>query len=449
MAKEIRDLELKAKTKAEVGSRILDGEGLVGTVRIDRSDRVVVGFEFRFRSPTTGKVRNVSCGTWPTSTLKEIRSVRDKFRLMIKDGIDPVEAKRVDKLAAKAEQAEAILRQKERLVAVAAAHARMTVEQLFERWEKTELVERADKGVEARRMFVKDVFPHIGAMAAEDVRKGHVMAIVDNIKQRGVPRMARVVFSHIRQMMRFAVDRDFIENEPTAAIRKEKAVGKDEERDRFLDEDEIRLLSEKLPQSGLSNQVQAAVWIMLSTLARVGEISKARWINVDLGNRKWRIPPEDAKNDKEFIITLSDFAVRHFETLRQLSTSATWVLPSRDGQSHLDEKTITKQIRDRQRTEKLKGRAKPSCVLVLPAGDWTSHDLRRSGATLMGELGIDDNTIERCLNHIEQNKMKRTYQRQRAEPAMIEAWMVLGQHLELLTNSTGNVIPLKRACPST
>ena len=180
-------------------------------------------------------------------------------------------------------------------------------------------------------MFVKDVFPHIGTMAAEDVRKGHVMAIVDNVKQRGVPRMARVVFAHIRQMMRFAVDRDFIENEPTAAIRKEKAVGKDEERDRVLEEFEIRLLAEKLPQSGLSEQAQAAVWIMLSTLARVGEISTARWINVDLENRKWRIPADDAKNRKEIVIALSDFAVRHFTTLRRLSTSATWVLPSRDG----------------------------------------------------------------------------------------------------------------------
>jgi hypothetical protein len=37
---------------------------------------------------------------------------------------------------------------------------------------------------------------------------------------RGVPRMAKLIFSLMRQMFRFAVDRDIIEADPTASIRK-------------------------------------------------------------------------------------------------------------------------------------------------------------------------------------------------------------------------------------
>ena len=49
---------------------------------------------------------------------------------------------------------------------IAAAQARITVTELFDKWEKAELVDRKDKGAEVRRMFAKDVFPLIGNMAA-------------------------------------------------------------------------------------------------------------------------------------------------------------------------------------------------------------------------------------------------------------------------------------------
>ena len=63
----------------------------------------------------------------------------------------------------------------------------------------------------------------------------------------------------------------------------------------------------------------------------------------------------------------------------------------------------------------------------------------------MGELGVPGDTIERCLNHKEQNKMKRTYQRQKNEQAMSEAWCVLGKRLDLLTSGADNVVMLRGA----
>ena len=440
----LTDMELKAKTAADAGSRVSDGGSLFGNVRIDRAGRTVVAFEYRFRSPATGKQRAIACGIWPDASLKAIRKQRDEYRIAVDGGADPLETKKAGELAAQADQAEAIGKEKERLNQIAASQARITVIDLFKRWEKTELVYRKDQGADVRRMFEKDVFPTIGDMAAEDVRKGHVMAVVDKVKGRGVPRMARVIFSLIRQMMRFAVDRDLLESDPTAAIRKEKAVGKDDERDRVLSEDEIKQLATKLPGARLTEQVRAAVWIMLTTLCRVGELSMSKWADLDLDAKKWRIPAEVAKNEKEHWITLSDFAVSQFDVLKKSMTSTVWIFPSRNGEKHLDEKTITKQLRDRQRTEQLKGRAKPTCVLLLSGGQWTSHDLRRTGATLMGELGVAGETIERCLNHIEQNRIKRTYQRQRNEQAMADAWKLLGERVALLTSSNSNVITMKK-----
>ena len=416
MAKNLlSDREVRLAKPAEKEYLLSDGSGLHLRIRPGGAKDWLFVYTF------SGKRRKIGLGSLRAVSLATVRAEADKLREAVATGIDPqLQRKQLEE------------EQNARRAELEAAKARMTVVDLFERWEQAELVERKDKGAEVRRMFIKDVFPSIGNIAAEDVRKGHVMAIVDKIKQRGVARMARVIFSLIRQMMLFAVDREWIESDPTSAIRKAKAVGKDAERDRVLSEEEIQILCGKLPESGLADQVKAAIWIMLSTCCRVGELSKAKWKDVDLELRRWRIPPEVAKNENEHIITLSDFAASQFGVLRQCQTSMMWVYPSRNGEKHLDEKTITKQIRDRQRTEKLKGRAKPSGVLLLPGGQWTSHDLRRSGATLMGELGVAGDVIERCLNHVEQNKLKRTYQRQRIEQAKADAWQLLGERLAVL-----------------
>lgn len=51
------------------------------------------------------------------------------------------------------------------------------------------------------------------------------------------------------------------------------------------------------------------------------------------------------------------------------------------------------------------------CALFLSGGDWTPHDLRRTGATLLQSLGVTLEIIERVLNHTEPNKLRLTYQR--------------------------------------
>lgn len=65
---------------------------------------------------------------------------------------------------------------------------------------------------------------------------------------------------------------------------------------------------------------------------------------------------------------------------------------------------------------------------------------------MMSALGIRPDVIEKCLNHVEQNKVVRIYQRQKLEAEQAEAWRLLGERLELLIrNDVGNVVLLKEA----
>ncbi|MFC5698377.1 tyrosine-type recombinase/integrase [Pseudomonas sp. GCM10022186] len=314
--------------------------------------------------------------------------------------------------------------------------ARKSVSELFEHWAKVDLINRKDGGAEVRRMFEKDVLPLLGKMAVADVKKGHITEVTDALLARGVNRMAKLIFSLMRQMFRFAVDRDLIEHDPTASIRKAKIGGKDAERDRVLSEEEIRMLSAKLTEARLLPTTEAAIWVALSTCCRIGELLGARWEHVDLKQGTWLIPAENSKNGKPHTVALSQFAAQQFERIKQINGGSTWCYPNTDDTGPVSSKTVTKQLGDRQR-EPGKGimsnRSSKAQALLLPGGKWTPHDLRRTGATLMTALGVLPEVAERCLNHTEENKVKRIYQRHSYANEMAEAWSKLGDYLQPLT----------------
>lgn len=461
--------ELEALTAADHGRTLPDGGSLKGKVYAAKDGTVSV--QFRFAYKLRGKKREVLVGTWPKAGLAEIRKARDALRVQIQSGIDPVEQaqaqrqrqqaqREAERLKAEADQQEAILQQRLRLQALAAQQARLTVKGLFELWERHELAARDDKGAEARRSFTRDVFPLIGEVAAADVTKAHIHEIVDTIKSRATAtqsmvRTAKKTLADLRQMFGFALDRDYVENDPTMRVRKSK-IGEDVERDRVLPEAELIALFQKLPDTGMTEANQRALLLQLATITRIGEVLSARWEHVDVERRQWTLP--DTKNGQRHVVWLSDFALRQLEHLRDLSGSSPWLFPAsrpkkgqEDVTDHVCVKTVTKQVGDRQRGDDapMKGRTKQTSALSLSGGRWTPHDLRRTGATMMAELGALPDVIERCLNHVEEKKVKRIYQRAQYEGPMRDAWRLWGERLGLLEarakGAATNVVTLRAA----
>lgn len=117
------------------------------------------------------------------------------------------------------------------------------------------------------------------------------------------------------------------------------------------------------------------------------------------------------------------------------------------GDSHTCTKSITKQIGDRQNPNQKKNRTSYVNTLSLPGGPWTPHDLRRTASTIMGDLGIKPEVIDRCQNHKEQNRIRRTYQRYSYQSEMKQAWQLLGERLEALTadKPVAKIIPFQKA----
>ena len=384
-----------------------------------------------YRFTQNGKTQKMQIGSYPLIGLAEARALARELDREHQAGLNPI--------------AERNRRKEEAELKALKEASKKTVQELFNLWAKIEITTHKDGGASVYRIFKKDVFPEIGSLRVEDVTKRHVIAVVDAILARGARRMAKVTFSLLRQMFRFAVDRDILTLDPTQSLRKAKIGGKDTERDRVLSETEIQKLAVALPTSGLRDPYQIAIWIALSTLCRIGELTSARWSDVDIRQGSWRIPKENSKNGKSHVIRLSPFVrdlFGHLKSLQAQSESSQmkeseWLYPMRNGTRPIRGQVISKQISDRQQpASQLAKRAAGSTAesLTLPDGKWGPHDLRRTGATLMVALGVLPAVVERCLNHTEERRLIRIYQHYAYQDEMQSAWVRLGDYLSKITS---------------
>lgn len=412
---------------------ISDGGGLYLRVTVAGSKIWI----YRYKNEA-GIQRWPELGMYPVMSLAEARAEALRLKAQRRSGIDPVEERQ--------------RLETERKATEAAQAARLTVSELFEKWFRQEASRRKDGGKEVRRIFEKDVLGRIGGLPAEAVKKSHVSAVLEQVQARGGNgRLVVVVLAGMRQMFGFAVEHDLMEADPTAGLRKGR-LHKPTERDRALSQSEVRTLIEKLPHAHLSEQSQLAVLALLATSARIGELFKTKLSSVDLDRGVWIIPASDSKSGRQHAVSLSSFALGIFKQLhgRAVAQGSAWLLPSPRASKDEQDKpalsaSLSKSIGERQRgtLEPLKNRTPHTDALILPGGRWTAHDLRRTSASLMAELGVQPHVVERCLSHVEENKLIRTYQRVSYEAEQRQAWQLLGDRLALLTAPESNVVTLQ------
>ncbi|MCF6356023.1 MAG: tyrosine-type recombinase/integrase [Candidatus Polarisedimenticolaceae bacterium] len=400
-------------------------------MRKNRAGKITIQFEYKYRSGK--KSRTVKVEQWPNKSLAEIRAIHREIKTDLSKGIDPIETRKTEKLQSKLNQAQELEKQQQELERLALeAATRRTFSDAIAQWEKLELSRRKGGGKESMRAINKDILPTLGDMALVDIKRVMLIDILDGVVERGARVMANHLFGDLRQFFNFAIAREWVDGHPLAGLTKEKIGGRQKERDRYLSEEEIITLNQQLPAANLLRTTERTIWIMLSTCCRVGELSQARWEDVNIDGGEWFIPAGNSKNAKNHTIFLSDFAKQQFQAMQTITKDTDWCLPARNGKSHINLKSITKQIKDRVRSESLANRTMATGTLLLSGGAWTPHDLRRTGATMMGELGVMGEVIERCLNHVEQNKLKRIYQRHELKAEQKEAWRLLGERLTLL-----------------
>lgn len=222
-AKNLSDRKIVA-TKILSGEKLLsDGENLY--LRIRPAARQWL---FIYRSPLDprGSKKKLALGSYPTVSLALARTLAEKERTLLQQGIDP--------------QKHRLQKKFELQVATKAADlVPETVQDLFKRWIKSVGAPgtgRKDGGLSIQRAFDKDVLPRMGEMPLSMVRRAHIMELLDSVLARGANRMAGILLADMRQMFRYGVMREYLIADPTMWISKAGIGGVSKERKRVLGE---------------------------------------------------------------------------------------------------------------------------------------------------------------------------------------------------------------------
>lgn len=484
---------LKWVRSAQPGDELRVAKGLY----LRKTESTALWF-YRYASPVTGKQVRVNLWAtdergmagFPAATLEEAETRAKNIRATIANGVDPLlQAEETRQAELRAAEVEALRLEAERLqleedqkAADLERERRISLRTLFDRWRDVDLkpqikadgkrTGRKDGGQYTFEQFERHVFPKLGHIAAVDVRKADVMAILDALKSDGKLRTCNVLLADLKQMFSFALGRDIIERNPLDTVTKRQAGGTDAMRERVLSVEEIATLSCLVPQAKLNARTATAIWVLLATGARIGELMGAAWSGrdvepkslaalpeaqdvkvgiVDLVAKTWYLPT--TKNEREHTIHLSAFAIQQLEKLHRMreidddNKPIPWVFPNSARTGPVCIKSFGKQLADRQRPaeNRMSGRSKRTESLMLPGGKWTAHDLRRTAGTLMASLGISGDVIDECLNHVIESRVRRTYIRDRRPLEQARAFDALGERLEQIINGTragSNVIQL-------
>ncbi len=451
---------------AQPGDTLREPGGLRGA--LGKTGRIV--WTYRYRAPGSGRIREMGCGTWPGEAMRDTRRNRDVAGQQVADGIDPIVARDERRRAGAAALELERIETEKRLAAELEAERRnaedeRTVHDLFSEWVERG-VARKDGNAELKRCFRADILPAIGDVAIRELGERPIEDMLRGVAGRGAYRYAEMLYINLRQMFRWGERRQpwrrlLVDGNPLDLVEIKRMLpqGYTGRRSRVLSDAEIAELRDRLdsirrgygdaPEGArysverpIGERQEIAIWIGLSTLCRVGELMMAQWRNVDLDRGEWLIPADESKGRADsvgdFVVFLSPLSLHLFRRLHELTGHARYCFPARHETTHVELRSIGKSIADRQAPLKYRTtgrrRRRESDSLVLSEGsngDWTFHDLRRTGATIMQRLGVSLDVIDRCQNHVlGGSAVRRHYLLYAYETEKREAWFRLGRHLE-------------------
>jgi integrase len=217
---------------------------------------------------------------------------------------------------------------------------------------------------------------------------------LDAITGRGAETMANRALAYLRLLFGWSVARGIIEADPCTGIKK---PGTETSRDRVLNSAELRAVWLATAAEG---QFNAIVRLLLLTGARLNEVARLAWSEVDLDAGLWTLPAERAKNHRAHLVQLPAPALAILEAQREhqavfaprpalvfTTTGATPFSGFSNAKKGLDRCIL-----------KARTQADPDAGPMPP---WRLHDLRRSVATHMAEgLRVPPHVIEATLNHV-------------------------------------------------
>lgn len=229
---------------------------------------------------------------------------------------------------------------------------------------------------EVGRILRKDVLPLWGERPITGITKRDCIDLIEGITEKKGPHAANHVRSMIRKLLSWAAQRDIIDVNP--AVNVERPISQREvQRDRVLSDKELRAVwrGAKATPYPFGPFVQ----LLILTAQRRREVSDIRYENVE--GSLWTIPAESTKSSRSNQVHLAKPCMGIIKAAPRFD--GPFVFSTRAGEVPISGFSKAKKLIDEASGVK----------------DWRFHDLRRTAATRMNEIGVEPHVVESILNH--------------------------------------------------
>jgi integrase len=249
---------------------------------------------------------------------------------------------------------------------------------------------------EMQRKIDVELLPHWRDRPIASITRSDVKALLRE-KARDGGYAANRLLALVSKIFTWALDEEIIQSSPTVRLPR---LIKEEERERVLSADEIRILWGAFTDLGYP--FGDLYKMMLLTGQRRGEVASMKWSQIN--DEGWSLPAAKAKTAAGHLVPLSSLAR---EVLSKLPTLGEHAFIARK------DAPLQGWSKSKARLDRL-ARIDP----------WQVEDMRRTAATHMRSIGIDRLVVSKILNHAESGITK-VYDRFSADPekaTALERW---------------------------
>ena len=365
-----------------------------------------------------GVEKQMALGGYPAVTLTAARKARDAAKLQKAGGVDPLQARQVEKLKATVGSGETL-----------EAAANDWLERGKPNWSATHYVRE-------QRNITKDLIPYLGKRAIGSIKPIELLAVIQRVEARGALDVAHRVHITAHGVWCHAVATGRAERDITPDIKKALKPHIKENLPAIIDPAQLAGLLRAMAGYNGGPVVRAALKLAPILFQRPGNLRTMRWADLDLDAALWTIPSEDMKRTKAEKINgqahtspLPRQAVEALRDLQMLTGQGVYVFPGlRDHTKPMSEAGVTAALH-----------------AMGYKGIQSWHGFRATGRTILRQvLKYEKDVIEAQLAHKGQITHGGAYDRTthvEDRTGMLQVW---ADYLDKLARGA-DVIPFKAA----